>query len=179
MSTQVPLVALLAYSDISPFHSAVPYLVFGAALTEGPLFNLKIVSSGARPLTAERALTVHPDGGLELMETADIVVVPGWSDLSVAPEHDLVGSLMRAHARGAHVVGLCYGTYALAYAGLLDGKRAATHWMAEEDFHKRFPCVKLDMNALYVEEDRLVTSAGTGAGWTVAYTSSVNIMAPK
>ncbi len=76
----------------------------------------------------------------------------------------MIEALIRCHERGAHVVGLCYGTYALAYAGLLDGKRASTHWLAEQDFSGRFPKVKLDTNALYVEEDRLVTSAGTAAG---------------
>lgn len=164
MSTALPLVALIAYPHFSPFHFAVPYMVFNSGLPEGGLFDLKIVSPGAQPLAAERALTVQPDGGLELAETADILVVPGWHDLDAPPDPDLVGVLRRAHARGAHVVGLCYGAYALAYAGLLDGKRAATHWMAEQDFSLRFPRVKLDLNALYVDEDKLITSAGTGAG---------------
>jgi transcriptional regulator GlxA family with amidase domain len=164
MTTRVPRVALFAYSDFSPFHFAVPYLVFSIELAGRHLFELKIVSPGGRPLTAERALTLQPDGGLELIESADIVVVPGWSNLNTPPSPDLASALTHAHERGARVVGLCYGTYALAYAGLLNGRRAATHWMAERDFHKRFPSVKLDMNALYVEEDRLITSAGTGAG---------------
>lgn len=159
-----PVVALIVYPEFSPFHFAVPYLIFSAELPEGRLFDLLIVSSGARPLAAERGLTAHPDGGLELAETADILIVPGWHDLDARPEQDLVLALSRAHARGAHVVGLCYGAYALAYAGLLDGKRASTHWMAEKDFCARFPRVKLDMNALYVDEDKLITSAGTGAG---------------
>ncbi len=164
MSSRVPLVALIVYADFSPFHFAVPYLVFNAASPDRPLFDLKIVAAGAGPIAAERALTVQPDGGLELAEAADILVVPGWPDLNVPPGPGLIDALRRAHARGAHVVGLCYGTYALAYAGLLDGRRAATHWMAEQDFLRRFPGVKLDMNALYVEEDKLITSAGTGAG---------------
>jgi transcriptional regulator GlxA family with amidase domain len=164
MSTSIPVVALIAYPNFSPFHFAVPYMVFTAELPEQRLFELKIVSPGAQPLQAERALTVQPDGGLEMTETADILVVPGWHDLNTPPEPALTAALARAHARGAHVVGLCYGAYALAYAGLLNGKRASTHWMAEQDFCLRFPRVKLDMNALYVEEDRLITSAGTGAG---------------
>jgi transcriptional regulator GlxA family with amidase domain len=164
MPTKPPVVALIVYPNFSPFHFSVPYLVFTVALPEGPLFDLRIVSSGAQPLAAERALTVQPDGGLELTETADILVVPGWHDLNARPEPDLAGAISRAHARGAHVVGLCYGAYALAYTGLLDGKRASTHWMAEKDFCVRFPRVKLDMNALYVDEDKLITSAGTGAG---------------
>ena len=164
MQKKPPVVALILYANFSPFHFSVPYLIFSAGQPEGPLFDLRIVSSGAGSLSAERALTVHPDGGLELAETADILVVPGWHDLDARPDDDLVAALTRAHARGAHVVGLCYGAYPLAYAGLLDGKRASTHWMAEQDFCRRFPRVKLDMNALYVEEDKLITSAGTGAG---------------
>jgi transcriptional regulator GlxA family with amidase domain len=139
-------------------------MVFNIELPERRLFDLKIVAPDGQPLPADRAVMVFPDGGLELTETADILVVPGWHDLSSPPQPDLADALARAHARGAHVVGLCYGAYALAYAGLLDGKRASTHWMAEQDFCKRFPCVSLDLNALYVEEDRLITSAGTGAG---------------
>lgn len=164
MTTKTPVVALIVYPNFSPFHFAVPYLIFSAGLPEGRLFDLNIVSAGAQTLTAERALTMHPDGGLELVDAADIVVVPGWDDLTAPPEPDLAAALTRAHARGAHVVGLCYGAYALAYAGLLDGKSASTHWMAEKDFSARFPRVRLDMNALYVEEDKLITSAGTGAG---------------
>lgn len=164
MPTSIPVVALIAYPDFSPFHFAVPYMVFNTVLPEQRLFELKIVSPGGKTLAAERAMTVRPDGGLELTETADILIVPGWHDLGTSPGPELLDALARAHARGAHIVGLCYGAYALAYAGLLDGKRASTHWMAEQDFCVRFPKVKLDMNALYVEEDRLITSAGTGAG---------------
>lgn len=109
-------------------------------------------------------MTVQPDGGLELVDAVDIAVVPGWHDLSEAPPPQLAEALTRCHERGAHVVGLCYGTYALAYTGLLDNKRASTHWLAEQDFLQRFPQVNLDTNALYVEDDRLVTSAGTAAG---------------
>ncbi len=164
MTNTLPLVALIVYPNFSPFHFSVPYMVFNAELPEGRLFDLRIVSPGGQPLAAERAMTIQPDGGLELADAADIVVVPGWHDLDARPVPELAATLARAHARGAHVVGLCYGAYVLAYAGLLDGRRASTHWMAEQDFSLRFPRVKLDMNALYVDEDRLITSAGTGAG---------------
>lgn len=163
MTTHQPIVALLVYPDFSAFHFAVPHLVFSAQLPEGELFELKIVSTDGEPSRAGRGMTIQPDGGLELTEAADIVIVPGWHDLNVRPSAALIDALKRAHARGAHVVGLCYGAYVLAYAGLLDGKRASTHWMAEKDFVERFPRVKLDMNALYVDENRLITSAGTGA----------------
>lgn len=76
----------------------------------------------------------------------------------------LLDALIAARARGARLVGLCLGTYVLAYAGLLEGRRASTHWEYEQDFMSRFPAVQLDTNALYVDDEGLVTSAGTAAG---------------
>lgn len=163
MSQPIPTVALITYPNFSPFHFGVPFMIFSAMLPDHELFKLKIVTPHGVMQTAERALSVQPDGGLELVAQADIVIVPGWHDLDAIPEPALMDALNQAHQRGAHVVGLCYGAYALAYAGLLDGKRASTHWMAEQDFKRRFPKVQLDMNALYVDNDRLITSAGTGA----------------
>ncbi|MGY2461756.1 GlxA family transcriptional regulator [Vreelandella sulfidaeris] len=160
----LPRVGLILHPRISPFHFSVPYTLFGMALIDRPLFDLTLVAPGGESLEAEHAMTIRPDGGLELLDNVDIAVVPGWHDLDAAPPSALSEALIRCHERGAHVVGLCYGTYALAYAGLLDNKRASTHWLAEQDFSRRFPKVKLDTNALYVEEDRLVTSAGTAAG---------------
>lgn len=164
MSTKRPVVALVLYPHFSLFHFSVPHLIFSIELAERSLFDLKIVSVGAHPITAERAMTVQPDGGLELADTADILIMPGWHDLAEPPVPELIETLSRARSRGAHVVGLCYGAYVLAYAGLLDGKRASTHWMAEKDFCRRFPRVSLDTNALYVDDGGLITSAGTGAG---------------
>ncbi|MDI5922656.1 DJ-1/PfpI family protein [Halomonas sp. LR5S13] len=160
----LPRVGLILYPRFSPFHFSVPYMVFGTPSPERSLFDLRIVAPEGRPLEAERAMTVRPDGGLELLEEVDIAVVPGWHDLDEPPTPELLEALVRCHERGIHVVGLCYGAYALAYAGLLDGRRASTHWLAEEDFSRRFPAVELDTNALYVDDDRLVTSAGTAAG---------------
>ncbi|MGJ7462056.1 GlxA family transcriptional regulator [Halomonas sp. MA07-2] len=160
----LPRVGLILYPHFSPFHFSVPYMVFSTSSPEGSLFDLRIVAPAGQPLEAERAMTVLPDGGLELLEQVDIAVVPGWHDLAEPPVPELLEALVRCHDRGIHVVGLCYGAYALAYAGLLDGRRASTHWLAEEDFSHRFPAVELDTNALYVEDDRLVTSAGTAAG---------------
>jgi transcriptional regulator GlxA family with amidase domain len=102
--------------------------------------------------------------GLEALVDADIVIVPSWRDPAEKPRQALLDALVAAHARGAHVVGLCLGAYVLAYAGLLNGHRAATHWELEQDFLSRFPEVQLDTNALYVDDHHLITSAGVAAG---------------
>ena len=156
-------VVLLAQPGISAFHLSVPLAIFGMCFEGRSEFRVRIAVE--KNITATPAsLLIKEDGGLELLESADMVIVAGWPDLETVPSAPLQQQLRSAHARGAHVVGLCYGTYALAYAGLLEGKRAATHWAGESDFQQRFPHVQLDVDALYVDEDRLVTSAGTGAG---------------
>src|SRR5690606_40280718 len=78
MSAPVPVVALIAYPRFSPFHFAMPYMVFGTHAPGQPLFELRIVAPDEQALRAERALALEPDGGLELADTADILVVPGW-----------------------------------------------------------------------------------------------------
>jgi transcriptional regulator GlxA family with amidase domain len=161
----LPKIALVLYPQFSPFHISVPWMAFSTAcLPEKPLFEMLLLSHDGKPALAERAMQVTPDGGLERLDEVDMVIVPGWHDLNEPPSAELAAGLRRAYTRGASVVGLCYGAYALAYVGLLDGKRASTHWMAEEDFCQRFPLVELDTNALYVDADGLVTSAGTAAG---------------
>jgi len=164
-SLPTPCVAVVAYPDFSPYHLSVPCLIFGGdILHHGHLFSLQVCAEDARPVRASHGFSLAPPTGLEALADADIVIVPGWRDPAVSPSPALVKALHAAHARGAQVVGLCLGTYVLAYAGLLDGRKAATHWEAEDDFVKRFPQVQLDTNALYVEDGGLLTSAGAAAG---------------
>ncbi|WP_102798488.1 GlxA family transcriptional regulator [Bowmanella denitrificans] len=160
----LPQVGLVVYPDFNPFHFAVPQMVFSLQLPQGPLFCLHTLAVTSELQLGRGGVSVKPTGDVRQMDNMDILVVSGWHDIHQAPEPALVDALQRAHARGACIVGLCYGVYALAYAGLLDGKPASTHWLAEQDFAVRFPRVKLDLNALYVESDNLITSAGTAAG---------------
>jgi transcriptional regulator GlxA family with amidase domain len=153
-----PSVAVVAYHHFNQFHLSVPCMIFGNILPGHSLFALKVCTADPGPVHSEHGLQLNTTHGVDALAEADIVVVPGWSDAAVRPE-----SLRAAHARGAQVVGLCLGTYVLAYAGLLDGRKAATHWEYEQDFVSRFPEVQLDTNVLYVDNDRLITSAGTAA----------------
>jgi transcriptional regulator GlxA family with amidase domain len=99
-----------------------------------------------------------------VLATADIVIVPSWRDPAERPPQPLLAALVAAHRRGAQVVGLCLGAYVPAEAGLLDGRRAITHWAFAPDFRRRYPQVELDADVLYVEDGNVVTSAGTAAG---------------
>ncbi|ASK28226.1 GlxA family transcriptional regulator [Neisseria chenwenguii] len=152
--------ALLLYPDINPFHFSVPYMAFQDA-SEG-LFDVKIITPTGKPL-ANNIMQPKIDGGLDLLEECRIIVIPGWADADTQPDTATVKALQAACGRGACLVGLCYGTYALAYAGLLNGKKAATHWLGSDDFRRRFPQVALDINSIYVEDGNIITSAGTAA----------------
>ena len=89
--------------------------------------------------------------------------MPSWRGPEVPASPALLRALQRAHGRGARVVGLCLGAFVLAQAGLLQGRRACTHWEAADAFGRQFPEVALDAGLLYVDEGDVVTSAGTAA----------------
>ena len=160
----IPQIRILVYPQINPFHFSIPQMIFNIKIEDHALFEVKIFSMDAQPVHSEQSMLIFPDGGLELLEDADVMIIPGWDDVNHQPEPALMTALNRAHQQGIKIVGLCYGTYALAYAGLLDGKKASTHWMGEQDFSERFPHIDLDRDALYVEDQGIITSAGTGAG---------------
>ncbi|VXC54649.1 AraC family transcriptional regulator [Pantoea brenneri] len=128
------------------------------------LFRVTICAEKPGTVLSEIGLSINVEHGLEQLDTADIIILPYWHNPAEKPDQRLLDKLAAAWQRGAEVVGLCLGTYVLAYAGLLDQHRAATHWEFERDFSQRFPQVHLDSNALYTRDDRLITSAGTAAG---------------
>lgn len=160
----LPHVAVVALRNFSPFHFSIPCLIFGNILPGQPLFQLTLCAGEQPPLTSAQGFSISTDCGLEVLQQADIIVLPFWRTPAEQPPQALLDALIAAHQRGARLVGLCLGTYLLAHAGLLDGRRAATHWESEQDFKQRFPAVHLDTNALYVEDGQLLTSAGTAAG---------------
>ena len=159
-------VAIVAYDGLCTFE-------FGCAIE---LFALERPELGVRwyshavcavepgPLRAMGGLTVHVPLGLDALAHADTIVIPGWRDRTEAPPAALGDALRAAHARGARICSICSGAYVLAYAGLLDGRQATTHWRYLDDLHARFPRIGIDPSALYVEEDGIVTSAGSAAG---------------
>ncbi|ONI78213.1 AraC family transcriptional regulator [Kribbella sp. ALI-6-A] len=102
--------------------------------------------------------------GLRALDRADTVVVPGWLPIEEPPSAAVVRALLRAHRRGARLVSICSGSFALAATGLLDGRAATTHWAYSAELQRRFPGVRVDPDVLYIDHGDIATSAGSGTG---------------
>jgi len=102
--------------------------------------------------------------GLRALDRADTIVVPGWLPVDRVPSEAVLRALRRAHRRGARLVSICSGAFALAATGLLDGRRITTHWRRAEELQRRFPAVRVDPDVLYVDHGDIATSAGSGTG---------------
>ena len=161
------VVAVIAFNDMSPFHLSIPCVVFAEdkrPSTAQSWFQVRVCSVEGEKLSTNTGFSIHCDTGYEGIDSADIVIVPGWPDVNrVAPEK-LINALQAAYQKGSKIVGLCLGAYVLAQSGLLKYKRATTHWAWIEDFQQRFPDVTLDAQPLYIEQDQILTSAGAAAG---------------
>jgi len=108
--------------------------------------------------------TIDAPHGLSALERADTIVVPGWASPEIEPSAKLVAALRRADRREARIVSICTGAFVLAAAGLLDGRRATTHWLHTDALQRRYPRVQVDPGVLYVVDGTVMTSAGTAAG---------------
>ncbi|MFO1037733.1 MAG: transcriptional regulator FtrA [Geminicoccaceae bacterium] len=164
--TTGPLVVALAYDGLCTFEFAIVAEVFGLARPEmGPgWYRFATAAIEPGPLRAHGGLRVEVDGGMALLERADLIVVPGWKGAGLPVPAPLTEALRAAHGRGARLASICSGAFVLAATGLLDGKRAATHWRYAEALAAAHPAVEVDASVLYVEEDRVLTSAGSAAG---------------
>ncbi|ENR0527025.1 helix-turn-helix domain-containing protein [Salmonella enterica] len=157
-------IAILITDDISVFHLSVPLAIFADIIPDHSLFNVVLCSVQGKTIKTSHGMHITPEYDLSVLRTADMVIVPFWPSPDIVPEPQLTEALREAAQHNATIVGLCLGAYALAYSGLLDARNASTHWLYESDFQSRFPNTHLDMNALYVADDNIITSAGTAAG---------------
>ena len=158
------VIAVTTFDGISPFHLAVPCVVFGDVHPGAPAFDFRVCAGEPGPLRTTAGFAVATNHGLEAVAEADMVIVPSWRDPEEAPPPALLEALRQAHERGAVIVGLCLGAYVLAGAGLLDGRVVTTHWSVAGDLARRFPRVTVDADVLYLDDGDIVTSAGTAAG---------------
>ena len=161
-----PRVAVLAYDGLCTFEFGIAAEVFGLPRPEmGPgWYRYAVCAVEPGPLRAAGGLTVAVDRGLDVLGTADLVVVPGWRAIDAPVPAALVAALRAAHGRGARVASLCSGVAVLAASGLLDGRRATTHWRYVETVARRHPAIAFDPDVLYVDEGDVLTAAGSAAG---------------
>ena len=149
---------------MSPLEPAVAQEMFGIdPEIPGVTWYSHVVASAGPTVTLKGGLTVATEHRLDAVRRADTVIIPGWSNSTIPPEAELIDELQRAHRRGARIVSFCTGAYALAHAGLLDGRRATTHWTSAQRFRESFPLVDVDPNVLYIDEGDVLTAAGSAS----------------
>lgn len=156
-------VAILALPDTVAFDLATPVEVFGRVRTGTGELGYRILVCGSAPEVSAGPIRIATDHGLDALTAADTVIVPGTNDVADPPRAALT-ALQAAYRRGARIASICSGAFTLAAAGLLDGRRATTHWVAADEFRTRYPDVDLDADVLYVDDGQVLTSAGASAG---------------
>ena len=158
-------VAAIVLPGVAPFELGVVCEVFGIDRrdTGGPAFDFTVCAPRPGPVPGKTGMSILVEHGLEAADHADLVVMVAH-DLGTAVPPEVLETLRAAHARGAWVLSVCSGAFALGAAGLLDGRRCTTHWMFSDSLTRYNPTAVVDPAVLYVEDGRVITSAGTAAG---------------
>ncbi|MQY17601.1 GlxA family transcriptional regulator [Nocardia macrotermitis] len=167
--TAVHTVAVLALAPVVGFDMTIPPTVFRSV--HGPddaaLYDVRVCGLDPAGVESTAGYTIVPQAGPELLATADTVIVPGTQYPRSRYDGVLsadVAEVLATIRDDARIVSICTGAFVLAAAGLLDGRRATTHWAHAEDFRRLYPRVRLDENLLFVEDGNLYTAAGLAAG---------------
>ncbi|HUL19653.1 MAG TPA: transcriptional regulator FtrA [Steroidobacteraceae bacterium] len=158
-------VVALAYDQLCTFEFGCTVEVFALPRPElaVPWYEFAVCAAGRGPLRAAGGVSVRVPHGLGALQHADTIVVPGWH-FDEPPAPLLLAKLRAAFARGARLCSICSGVFLLAAAGVLDGRRATTHWRYAERLAALYPRIRVVPNALYVDEGQVLTSAGSAAG---------------
>ena len=159
-------VAVLALPDVVPFDLVIGGQVFGDPKPHGgvPRYRMLLCGPARGLVPMASGIPVGVPLGLEALEQADTVVVPGRSEADAPVDGAVVAALERAAARGARMLSICTGAFVLGEAGVLDGHRVTTHWAHTERLAARYPRATVDPRVLYVDEEVVLTSAGMAAG---------------
>ncbi|MEV0682233.1 helix-turn-helix domain-containing protein [Nocardia sp. NPDC050378] len=163
-------VSVLAYDGMTAFEAGIVIEVFGLVWPDidQPWYELKVCTETPDPIRVIGGATMSSPYGLADFAAADTVVVPSVADPRAATSPALIEALQQAHRNGARVVSICSGAFALAAAGLLDGRRATTHWRYTDLLRERYPAVVVDAEPLYTDDGDILTSAGCAAGLDLA-----------
>jgi transcriptional regulator GlxA family with amidase domain len=166
-------IGLLAYRDMQSLDLAGPLDVFGAAndLAAGTkVYDLRVIGLDKCAARAENGLEVVPAHTLDDAPPLDTLLVPGGAGARNGIDRDarLLAWLRERAPQTRRVVSVCTGVYALAAAGLLDGRRVTTHWRFADDLARRHPALRVEPDRLFLRDGRFATSGGLTAGMDLA-----------
>lgn len=159
-------VAVLCFDGLVAFDLTAPAQAFMLAAGSGgkPLYEVVTCSPDGKPVRTTSGFEVVPGAGQAALGGAETIVLPGYAAILDPPPPEALAAIRAAARRGARLMSVCTGAFALAHAGVLDGHRATTHWAWAGEMAKRFPAVEVDPDALFVDEGEVLTSAGLSAG---------------
>jgi transcriptional regulator GlxA family with amidase domain len=159
------VVAIVAFDGVVLGDLSTACEVFGLAKRKDgrAAYDVRVCSESANVESVHLGLRVP--WRLSLLAQADTVIVPGINDINRPVPASVLRGIRRAAVRGARVASICTGAFVLAATGLLDGLPATTHWLGAADLARRHPSINVDPNVLYVDNGRVLTSAGAAAGF--------------
>ena len=157
-------VAVIALPDVIAFDLTTAVEVFGRVVLPSGEPGYCVRVCGTEPVVSAGPMRIATEHAISEVDGVDTIVVPGRNDVRVGTPDEVLRALKSAHADGTRIASICSGAFTLAEAGLLDGKRATTHWLAADLFRATYPEVDLDPDVLYVDEGQVLTSAGASAG---------------
>ncbi|MBB5119549.1 AraC family transcriptional regulator [Streptomyces eurocidicus] len=158
-------VVVIVDANSNPFELSCAIEIFGLSRPElgRELYDFALCAAEPHTVMRDGFFTLTGVAGIDAADTADTLIVPNRPDTHVPRRPDLLDAVRRAHARGARLVGFCSGAYTLAEAGVLEGRRATTHWQWADGFRARFPGVRLEPDVLFVDDGDILTAAGSAA----------------
>jgi len=161
-----PLVVVLAYDGLCTFEFGVAVEIFGLPRPElgDEWYRFAVAGVDSGELRATGGIRILTDGDLSLLESADRVIVPGWRGIDSPVPDALCEALRKAYARGCQLLSICSGVFVLAASGLLNGRKATTHWRYVDTLKARYPAISVVEDVLYQDEGDILTSAGSAAG---------------
>lgn len=160
-----PLVCVIAYDGLCTFEFGIAVELFALPRPEfDQWYRFATVKADEGPIRAAGGITIEAEYDLDLIKQASLVLIPGWRGAGEPVPEELCEALRIAHENGARIVSICSGVFVLAASGLLNGGTATTHWRYTDLLAQNYPEITVDPDVLFVEEDRVFTSAGSAAG---------------
>ncbi|TCN35479.1 transcriptional regulator GlxA family with amidase domain [Kribbella orskensis] len=153
-------VVVLCLPGVLPLELGIAAQIFSM----NPKYELVVATQGRVEPTAHQTFALTGTEGLDALERADTVFVPGYEDLDAAISNKVLTAVRAAHERGSRMVSICSGAFVLAAAGLLDGRPATTHWQVADRLRKLYPLIDVQPDRIFVDDGDVLTSAGVTAG---------------